>query len=457
MKLSKKFMAASVMALAIGMTATGVTAFADSAPSVTIDGQAVTFSDAVPQNVNGRIMVPYRAMFEALGAEVDYDAATKVISGSVDGKTLEMTNGNNVITIKNADGTTSTKTMDVAPFIQNDRTFVPTRFVSEVLGYSVGWDQAAKTVVIVNTDKIVADANTDFALLRQTADISVDNSKTYNVDGTFKGNLTMDLSSLVGNGTASAEELKASMDLDGTVKGICNNTDADITVDMNLSDGETKVPASSEVKLDGNKGVMYMGQTVNGNQTWYSMSMDSVLGAQGMSWSDLKNATAASDDMVAGMSATLKAMAPSYDVNGYQRSVDYYNALKKAFGDDAFKKSGNTYTSEFDFADMFKAMGTSSQMDGATVTGKYVIETDGTKPVSSTMTMKMGGVQGLNEMSVEATTKKNSAVAKFVADMLGMKMTGDIDLKFTETSNKVDTSLPKGVTAVSLDSMLNAA
>lgn len=41
--------------------------------------------------------------------------------------------------------------MDVAPFTQNDRTFVPIRFIAENLGYTVGWDEATQTVTI--TDK----------------------------------------------------------------------------------------------------------------------------------------------------------------------------------------------------------------------------------------------------------------------------------------------------------------
>ena len=40
--------------------------------------------------------------------------------------------------------------MDVAPFTQNDRTFVPIRFVAENLGYTVGWDEKTQTVTITD-------------------------------------------------------------------------------------------------------------------------------------------------------------------------------------------------------------------------------------------------------------------------------------------------------------------
>jgi hypothetical protein len=38
--------------------------------------------------------------------------------------------------------------MDVAPFIENSRTYVPLRFVMEALNMSVLWDDASKKVDI---------------------------------------------------------------------------------------------------------------------------------------------------------------------------------------------------------------------------------------------------------------------------------------------------------------------
>ena len=40
------------------------------------------------------------------------------------------------------------KISDVPPFIKNDRTFVPLRFISETLNYNVKWNDDTKTVTI---------------------------------------------------------------------------------------------------------------------------------------------------------------------------------------------------------------------------------------------------------------------------------------------------------------------
>ena len=41
---------------------------------------------------------------------------------------------------------------DVAPFIQNGRTMVPIRLISESLGYAVDWDQESQSIFITSED-----------------------------------------------------------------------------------------------------------------------------------------------------------------------------------------------------------------------------------------------------------------------------------------------------------------
>jgi len=47
----------------------------------------------------------------------------------------------------------TTKTLDVAPVIKNDRTLVPLRFVGEILGAEVIWDDAARTVTYISDQR----------------------------------------------------------------------------------------------------------------------------------------------------------------------------------------------------------------------------------------------------------------------------------------------------------------
>lgn len=47
------------------------------------------------------------------------------------------------------------KVMDVAPYIKNDRTYVPMRYLGEILGAEVVWDDAARTVTLTKDDTTV--------------------------------------------------------------------------------------------------------------------------------------------------------------------------------------------------------------------------------------------------------------------------------------------------------------
>lgn len=110
--------------------------------SVTINGDKLSF-DVPPVIENGRTLVPVRVIFEALGAEVTYNAASKTVA-ALKGDTviiLKIGGGANV-NGKNID-------LDVPAKIVDGRTLVPLRFISESLGATVNYDPATQSVKIV--------------------------------------------------------------------------------------------------------------------------------------------------------------------------------------------------------------------------------------------------------------------------------------------------------------------
>lgn len=99
--------------------------------------------------MNGRVMVPLRAIFESLGAEVDWDANTRTITG---------TKGDTIVTlvVNSPTATVNGKeiVLDVPPVIIDGRTLVPVRFVSESLGAEVEWDGNRRQVNIATGTEI---------------------------------------------------------------------------------------------------------------------------------------------------------------------------------------------------------------------------------------------------------------------------------------------------------------
>lgn len=102
--------------------------------------------EVMPQIQNGRTLVPLRAIFEALGAELNWDPVTRTVTGTKDGTVVTLT-----IDSKTAYINEAAKELDVPAVIVSGRTMVPARFIAESLGAQVGWDSDSKTVLI-NSD-----------------------------------------------------------------------------------------------------------------------------------------------------------------------------------------------------------------------------------------------------------------------------------------------------------------
>ena len=117
---------------------------------VTIDNKIVSFSDAQPfMDISNRTLVPIRFVSEALGANVDWNQKTNMVTINQDDKVIELQIGNKSIKV---DG--KVKQMDTTPISKQNRTFVPLRFVSEGLGVSVDWLQEVSTVKITTGEEI---------------------------------------------------------------------------------------------------------------------------------------------------------------------------------------------------------------------------------------------------------------------------------------------------------------
>jgi hypothetical protein len=91
-------------------------------------------------------MVPMRAMFESLGAQVDWFADTQTIHAVRGQREVELQIGSKQARVNGA-----IRPMDVAPEIEQDRTYVPLRFVAEALNASVSWDPRERKASITSS------------------------------------------------------------------------------------------------------------------------------------------------------------------------------------------------------------------------------------------------------------------------------------------------------------------
>ncbi len=115
--------------------------------SVFLDGGKINFADQAPVIVEGRTLVPLRAIFEALGAKVEWDGSTKTVTATRDTDVIKLTIGDTKL-YKN--GQVAYELDVPAQIMGGGFTMVPVRAISESFGCKVDWAAALRAVVITS-------------------------------------------------------------------------------------------------------------------------------------------------------------------------------------------------------------------------------------------------------------------------------------------------------------------
>ncbi|CDZ75394.1 Hypothetical protein ING2D1G_1256 [Peptoniphilus sp. ING2-D1G] len=114
--------------------------------AVRLNGEEVVFSDQQPVIVGDRTLVPFRALFEQLGAEdITWDEVNRTVRAKYGDKNM-------VLEIDNTTAIVGDEkiTLDVPAQIIGDRTMVPLRFVSENFGYKVNFNNEIEGLYIID-------------------------------------------------------------------------------------------------------------------------------------------------------------------------------------------------------------------------------------------------------------------------------------------------------------------
>jgi len=135
----KKFISLILVAV---MILSAITAFAEDPIKIYLDGKELE-TDVPPVIVNDRTMVPFRDIFEALGATVDWNGNLKKAYATLSDKMVILTIGSNKMLVYGG-----SVELDAPPFIHNDRTLIPIRAVCEVFGCTVDWHDESRSVII---------------------------------------------------------------------------------------------------------------------------------------------------------------------------------------------------------------------------------------------------------------------------------------------------------------------
>lgn len=98
----------------------------------------------MPMAIDGRTLVPIRAVIEAFGGNAAWNGDTQTVTLTMDGDTVILVIDSTVAYL-NSDR----HVLDVAPRAVNGRTMLPLRFIAESFNLGVAWDGDTQTVFVV--------------------------------------------------------------------------------------------------------------------------------------------------------------------------------------------------------------------------------------------------------------------------------------------------------------------
>ena len=175
--------------VSILMVCGGTYVFADYSSDVRLNMNGTPVStDVAPIIKDDRVLVPARAVFEALGGKVGWDSVNRVVTVAYGDTTVLLTIDSTTATVNGAN-----HTLDVPAQIVNNRTLIPGRFVSESLAFQVDWDNSTRTVSIT-ADSLGDITSPTINSIGEITNISVDagNSIGSNTIVTITSNISLE-------------------------------------------------------------------------------------------------------------------------------------------------------------------------------------------------------------------------------------------------------------------------
>ena len=435
--------------------------------NVLLNDKCVAFPDAVPVLKGGRTMVPMRAAVEAMGAVVDYDAATRTASVKMGDVSFTHVIGTDVITL--SDG--STVKMDIVSYIDKGRTMVPLRFFSQVLGYDVFWDNDYKLAFLMGEDTWAAAVDKDLTILNSLLaqqSKSADLSKTQKSTLTAKGAVKV-VDSINGD---------KSYPYSGSMTVLAGKDAANLTMSLDLSSMlelleslvEDSIPAEYRAQL-----AKFSAEAILSDKAYIkSPLLDAMSESKSGTWYALGelNYSELYQQVISAASASASATTFGHllyammqgDANHFFASWEGCTAaaqlIKLMYADSTFVKSGSGYQWHFGLAELAKLM---NSMDSETNYTADSLKKDGltdfaldmtVQGASATLVCKMAMADesgALATLNMAVKSSGNQASAKGSVQVRNLcEVTFDLASTAQTTSENVKTAPAAGANIVDL-------
>lgn len=157
---------------------------------IIVEGNPLQLDAEVPIIVNSRTLVPLRKLLVGLGVpdnteNIKWIGETREVKVVYNGVTIDLA-------IDSSKGYINGQeyTLDSAPIIHRDRTYLPARFVGEALGYTISWDQYTPAVLVTsnqNMEKLTQILNDLNTAMNNVKTYEVASVREVNIESTYEG------------------------------------------------------------------------------------------------------------------------------------------------------------------------------------------------------------------------------------------------------------------------------
>ena len=393
--------------------------------NVLFNDKCLSFPDARPVIDHGRTMVPLRAVMEGMGAEVGYGHASRTVT--VTGEAASFTHVVGTKTITLSDG--AVVEMDVASYTDHNRTMVPVRFFSQVLGYDVSWarwDDTTQLVQVWDPAWVIAQIDSQFTVLNEI--IALQNSRA-KVDLPCEGDLTFTGTATVHDDAAGSKtyrlsgdfnvlageeaiNLSGEMDLGDLMDALTAEVPAEelpawlmdgfdpLTFEMILAEKGMwlKAPVLSALMQEA-------GLTIPG-PVWMAMPADQ-MGLSGMTALYAETLQAQDDTLGESLYRLCKTMCTEDEL--YDELDEIVSVLSLIMADDTFTRSGGGYRwhlGEKELAAMMEAAGAEGGLAEAGLkafTADMTVRADGSADFSMVLETAADAASGTPAVRMDLT------------------------------------------------------
>ena len=365
---------------------------ADTTPktaSVYINGNELDLSGTTPLIKSDRVFVPLRPIFEALGAEVGYEADTKTVTANKEGKHVEFNVGSTEVKVTD-NGALNKMTIDAPSFIESSRTYVPVRFAAQALGCNVGWDGTEKAVIIADKEAFIKENGASFDIANKISEFAnkaaAEKSKvsgTINFSTTIKDEKDYTLSgkmTINGKADSNNAEINTAIELnEKELKELADKFTAEL-------EGEAKTETEEifdqlqksniDFILDGETLTFYVKSNIlsifTGGpvDTWYKIDISELYSDLGMG--NIKDIIKNSQN--ASIEEQLAECIETIPLNSLEESnvlFETYGSVIKMFSDESFKETADGYVSTLN-SSLAEGMELSTTMTATTDSEKNI-------------------------------------------------------------------------------------